>query len=91
MRLENIDVNSNDSVNYRALISTGNAYVSPFIGYINASSDIIIGKVTLNFGKAKAMFNATTIDLNSKGNVYVGGLAAKVEGNNLKANDDFKW
>lgn len=90
MRLENIDVNSNDSVNYRALISTGNAYVSPFIGYINASSDIIIGKVTLNFGKAKAMFNATTIDLNSKGNVYVGGLAAKVEGNNLKANDDFK-
>lgn len=90
MRLENLDINSNNGVHYRALISTGNAYVSPFIGYINASSDITIGKVVLNFDKQNASFNATTIDLNSCGNLYVGGLVAFVDGNNLKTNDDFK-
>ena len=90
MRLENLNISANDSVNYRALISTGNAYVSPFIGYISAVSDITIGKVSLNFDKQNTSFNATTVDLNSCGNLYVGGLVAFVDGSNLKTNDDFK-
>ncbi len=96
-RITKIIINGTKSENLSAITNNGTAYVGGIIGYVNALNKFELGRIRFKFTHENTSdvntISAQSLDLNSKANVYTGGIIGKTSTNsmgNIIANDNFK-
>lgn len=89
--IENITITHSSSFNIHANINCGDLYIGGVVGYINATNDVTIGRISfVSTSNTVSSIRGITSGSSSNANIYSGGLFGLANGNNLKANDSFK-
>lgn len=87
---EDISITGDSGEFIRANTTNGFARVGGLIGYVNATGNITLGKVSFMKAGSESKYTAMTSDASSRGNLFIGGLFGQVEGSNVSTNNEFK-
>ena len=91
--IRNIKITGTEAQNLSALINRGTAYVGGLIGRVDTTNaNTYIGKVNFQISNKNvtSKITASSVDANSRANMYTAGLIAEVVSNKLYASDEFK-
>lgn len=91
--LENINIGGSSGQTLRTVVNYGNSSVGGLVGKLVAdtsNSYLNIGKVDFNITGSKSSYLSTTLNSDSVGNVYSGGLIGFVSGSNCIGLESFK-
>lgn len=78
VEIKNVEIVGQDSENLTSIISSGNAYVSGCIGYINSTQSFHLGHINFNVNGEENIILAQSLSAFSCTNLYTGGLIAKM-------------
>lgn len=79
VEIKNVEIYGSTSENLTAIISSGNAYVSGLIGYVNSQKTLELGYIKFDIGSGENTILAQSLDAASCANLYTGGLIAKID------------
>lgn len=90
--IDDIMIMGNKGESLRAITTNGDAMVGGLIGYVNSngSGSLNLGKTFFRAMGSENIYEASTINTSSVGNVYVGGVLGYIDGTKVKALDSFK-
>ncbi len=87
---EDISITGDSGEFIRANTTNGYARVGGLIGYVNATGNITLGKVSFMKAGSESKYTAMTSDSSSRGNLFIGGLFGEVTNQVVTANNEFK-
>lgn len=78
VEIKNIEIVGDAPEQLMSIISSGNAYVSGCIGYVDSIASFQLGKISFDVNIGNNSILAQSLDANSRANLYTGGLIAKM-------------